>query len=118
MHAIAAIAACFTDVPFLARLVVIALIISSLIFYLARDLFGIFPGSWQILTLERDVVSVLTRAGETFYGEVDKSTVVLPYLIVLRIKVGEGSWRVSRVLFPDALGSGEFRDLRVRLNYS
>lgn len=114
----AAIAACFTAMPLLARLVVFALIISSLIFYLARELFGILPGSWLKLTLERDAVSVLTHAGETFYGEVDKSTVVLPYLIVLRIKVGDGSWMVSRVVFPDALGSGEFRDLRVRLNYS
>lgn len=114
----AAIAVCFTDMPSGARLVIFALIISSLLFYLARDVFRIFPGSWLKLVFERGEVKVLTRTGASFYGKVEKSTVVLPYLIALHIKVEGSSRRIYRVLFPDALESGEFRDLCIRLKFS
>lgn len=118
LHAMAAIAACLTDMPVAARSVVLALIASSLFFYFSRDVFGIFAGSWTRLSMVGGEVSVVTRAGVTFHGKVAQSTVVFPHLIVLRI-ISEGRFRpVSRVIFPDALGRAEFRDLCVRLKFN
>jgi hypothetical protein len=118
LHAITAIAACLIDMPVAAILVILALVASSLFFYLARDVFGMFAGSWTRFSMAGGEVSVVTRAGVTIHGKVAQSTVVFAHLIVLRI-IPEGGFRtVSRVIFPDALGRAEFRDLCVRLRFN
>ena len=118
LHAITAIVACLADMPVAVISAILALIASSLFFYLARDVFGIFAGSWTRFSMSGDGVSVVTRAGVTWHGIVAESTVVFPHLIVLRIIPEGGSRPVSRVILPDALGRNEFRDLCVRLRFN
>lgn len=118
LHVVTAIVACLADMPVAAISVILALLASSLFFYLARDVFGIFAGSWTRLSMSGDELSVVTRAGVTWHGVVAESTVVFAHLIVLRIIPAGATRPVSRVIFPDALGRGEFRDLCVRLRFS
>jgi hypothetical protein len=118
LHAITATAAYFTDIPVAARSALLVLIASSLLFYLARDVLGIFASSWTRLSMTGGEVSVDTRAGVTFHGKVAESTVVFSHLLVLRIITEGGLRPVSRVIFPDALGLDEFRNLCVRLRFS
>lgn len=70
---------------------------------------GIFPGSWRKLAFERDEVSVLTRSGVALHGKIAKSTLVFPCLIAIHINEGDNSRWISRILFEDAVGKGEFR---------
>ena len=118
LHAVTAIVACLADMPVAAISVILALLASSLFFYLARDVFGIFAGSWTRLSMSGDELSVVTRAGVTWHGVVAETTVVFAHLIVLRIIPAGYTRPVSRVIFPDALGRGEFRELCVRLRFS
>lgn len=58
------------------------------------------------------------RRGAVVTGSVDRSSVVLPWLVVLRVRVPNRHRRHGVVLMPDALGRDEFRRLRTRLRWS
>ncbi len=63
-------------------------------------------------------VSVVVREGSGFSGQVANRTVVSPCFVMLRIRRDEHRLPVSRVIFPDALGADEFRDLCVHLKFA
>ena len=117
-HAIAAFAVYMTAMPWTARLAVFLLIALSLFYYLARDAFLIFSGSWREISLDQSSVSVVARDGSKLIGRVTEKTIVSPYFVLLRIRP-EGRYRpVSRVIFPDAMDGDAFRELRVRLKFA
>ena len=117
-HAIAASVVYMTAMPWTARLAVFLLIALSLSYYLARDAFLVFSGSWRELSLDQSSVSVVARDGSKLIGRVTEKTIVSPYFVLLRIRP-EGRYRpVSRVIFPDAMGGDAFRELRVRLKFA
>lgn len=94
------------------------LIVLSLSYYLARDVFLIFSDSWHEISLDQNSVSVVARDGSKLIGQIAGKTIVSPYLVLLRIKP-EGRYRpVSRVIFPDAMDMDAFRELRVRLKFA
>jgi toxin CptA len=65
-----------------------------------------------------DECELQTRAGGQVRGQVDPSSFVLPWLIVLRV-AGPGRWRRrSVVLLADAVHAQELRRLRVRLRWA
>jgi hypothetical protein len=118
LHMIAAIIVYATAAPPAIRWVIILLIALSLIYYLARDVFLFLPDSWSEISLDQSGVSVVARDGSSFLARVTDTTVVSPCCIVLRGKLDGHRWLVSRVIFPDALSAGEFRELCVRLKFA
>jgi hypothetical protein len=63
-------------------------------------------------------VSVVTRDGSGFSGEIADGTVASPYFAVLRVEREGHRLPVFRAIFPDALGTGAFRELCVRLRFA
>lgn len=117
-HAIVAVVAYMTVMPLGAWLAVLMLIMLSLLYYLARDALLLFPDSWHEISFDQGSVSVVTRNGSSFAGQVAGKTVVSPHLIVLRLRLENRRLPVSRAIFPDALGAGGFRELCVRLKFT
>jgi len=164
-HAIAATAVYATAMPPAARLAILILVLLSLIYYLARDVLLMLPGSWREIAFENHPhpnlldgttshstrlqetaakslvipegegtiasspasgrglrrglgsVSLVTRDGSVFSGQVSGKTTVSPYFAVLRIRPEGHRLPVSRTIFPDALDAGAFRELSVLLKF-
>ncbi len=115
LHMITAVVVYVTDVPPIIRLTMLLLILLSLLCHLARDVLLLLPGSWCDIAFDQSSVSVVSRDGSSILGQVANKTVVSPYFVVLRIRSDSHWLPVFRVIFPDALGAGEFRELCVRL---
>jgi len=118
LHSITAIIVSATAMPVAARAAAFVLILLSLGYHLARDVLRLFPDSWIALSLDQDGVSVVTRDGRRYSGQIEKKTVVYPHFIVLRITQEGRRLPVIRVIFPDALDDGAFRELCVRLKFA
>ena len=118
LHMIAAIVVYATAMPLSAKLAILLLISLSLFYYLARDVLLLFPDSWREISLDQEGVSVTVRDGSRFLGQVANQTVVSPYLIVLCVRLEGHRLLVCRVIFPDALNPGEFRELCVHLKFA
>jgi len=117
-HAMVAIVVSVTVMSLAARLAILLLILLSLIYYLARDALLLFPGSWREILFDQGRVSVVTRDGSGFSGQVAGKTTVSPYFIVLRVRLEGRRLPVFRTIFPDALDAGEFRELSVYLKFA
>lgn len=117
-HMIAATIVYATDLPSVLRLAIILLIALSLIYHLARDVFLSFPDSWHEISFDKRDISVLLRDGSSFLAQVTNTTFVSPFCILLRVRLEGHHSLVSRVIFPDALSAGEFRELCVRLKFA
>lgn len=117
LHITAAAVVHMTAMPSMVRLATIVLILLSLVYYLARDVLFLLPDSWREMSLNQDGVSLVTRGGSKFLGQVTNKTVVSPLLIILRVRLEDRHRLVSRVIFPDALGAVAFRELCVRLRF-
>lgn len=117
-HATAATVVCVTTLPLAARLAMLVLILSSLIYYLARDILLLLPDSWCKISLDQDSVLLATRNGLDLIGKVMGKTTVSPYFIVLCVRLEGKRLPVYRTIFRDALDAGAYRELCVRLRYS
>lgn len=117
-HAMVAIVVYMTVMPPAARLAMLILILLSLFYYLARDALLFFPDSWREISFDQDRVSVVTRNGSCLSGQVSGKTVVSPYFSVLRIRLEGHRLTVFRTIFPDALGTGAYRELSVHLKFA
>ena len=118
LHMIAATVVYMTVMPLSAKLVILLLIALDIIYYLARDVLLLLPGSWREISLSQDGVSVIARDGSGFLGQVTNNTVVSPYFVVLCMRLEGHRLLTSRVIFPDALNSDAFRELCVRLKFA
>jgi len=117
-HAIVATVVSMTVMPLAARLAMLMLVLLSLIYYLARDVLLLFPDSWREIAFDQGSVSVVTRDGSGFSGQVTSNTTASPYFAVVRIRPDGHRLPVSRTIFPDALDTGAFRGLSVHLRFS
>ena len=118
LHMMAATAVYLTAMPQEARLAMLLLISLSLIYYLARDAFLLLPDSWCEITLDQGGVAVVTRDGSKLFGRFAKESTVSSFLVVLCVKLDGHRLPVSRVIFPDALSAGAFREFCVRLKFA
>lgn len=117
-HGMAATVVYVAAMPLANRLAMLLLIFLSLSYYLARDVLLLMPDSWRKISLDQGSVSVVTRDGSGFIGQVANETVVSAHLIVLCLRLEGRRLLVARVIFPDALDAGAFRELCVRLRFS
>jgi hypothetical protein len=118
LHMIVATAVYATAMPLPVKLVMLVLIFMSLLYYLARDVLLFFLDSWREISLDQNGVSVITRDGSSFLGQVANTTVVCPYFVVLCVKLEGHRLMVSRVIFPDAMSKGAFREFCVHLKFA
>ena len=118
LHLITAAVVWATTMRLEVRLSLLLLIFLSLLYFLARDVFLLLPDSWCEISLEQEGVAVVTRDGTKLSGQIAKTTTLSPYCIVLRIKQDGRLLPISRVIFPDALRAGAFRELCVGLQFA
>jgi hypothetical protein len=117
-HMIVATVVYATAMPLPVKLVLFMLIAMSLFYYLARDALLLLPGSWREISLDQEGVSVVTRDGSICPGQIANQTVVSPYFVALCVKLEGHRLLVSRVIFPDAMSPGAFREFCVRLKFA
>lgn len=117
-HLLAAIIVYATAMPLVFKIVAILLAAISLVYYLARDVFIFLPTSWHRISLAPDGVKVTISGGSSFLGQVAGATIVSGYCIMFRVRLDRHHFLVSRVIFPDSLSQGEFRNLSVGLRFS
>jgi hypothetical protein len=117
LHMIAAMLLYVTAMAPEARMAMLLPVLLSLFYYLARDVFLLLPDSWHEIFLDQGEVVIVTRRGSKLIGRIVNTTAVSPYFIVLRIKLEGSHLLQSRVIFPDALNVGAFREICVRLKY-
>lgn len=118
LHMMAVFAVYATAMPWPAKLAVFVLIILSLSYYLARDVLLLLRNSWRDITLNQKDVSVVTRSGTGFLSQIANETFVSPYFVVLCVKPEGQRMLVGRVIFPDAMSIGAFRELCVHLKFA
>jgi hypothetical protein len=118
LHIIAATVVYATAMPLPVKLVMLPLISLSLFYYLARDVLLLFPDSWREISLDQNGVSVIVRDGSSFLGQVANKTVVSPYFVVLCVRLEGHRLMVSRVIFPDAMSTGAFREFCIHLKFA
>lgn len=117
-HSVVAAVVYLTAIPLPARLALFLLITLSLFYHLVRDVLLLHPNSWRELILLEPGESVLSRNGSGLIVQRADRAIVSPYFVVLRINLGGHHQSASRVIFPDALAPGAFRELCVFLKYS
>ena len=117
-HLAAASVVVATAIALPAKLLLLLLIAFSLAYYLLRDGLLLLPDSWHEISLNQKEVSVVTRSGPGLLGQVANQTVVSPYFVVLRVRPQGRHKPVFRVLFPDSMRPGAFRELCVHLKFA
>jgi hypothetical protein len=118
LHMIAAMLVYLAAMATEAKMAMLLPVLLSLVYYLARDVFLLLPDSWHEISLGQDGVAVVTRRGSRFLGQVANETTVSPYFVVLCVRLEGHQLPDSRVIFPDALGEGAFREICVRLKFA
>ena len=118
MHATAALVVSVTEVPLIFKVATILMVAFSLVYYLARDVLMFLPVSWHEILLEQKGVKVVARDKSSFRAKVANSTIVNPYCIVFRVGLDVRHLLVSRVIFPDSMSPGEFRELCIGLKFA
>lgn len=118
MHMTVATVVYLTDITLPTRLALLLLTTLSLFYHLARDVFLILPNSWCEVSLLSGSQSVVTRDGSRIPFRIANKTIVSPHFILLHASLEGHHLPSSRVIFPDALDTGVFRELCVRLRFS
>ena len=118
LHMMAATAVYVTAIAWPIRLPILMLIFLSLFYYLVRDVLLLFPDSWREILFDKNGVSVTARDGSRRLGQVSHESVASPYFVVLCVKLEGRRLLVYRVVFPDALGAGAFRELCIYLKFA
>jgi hypothetical protein len=107
-----------TLMPLAAKLVLVMLTLLSLLFHLARDALLLLPDSWRQISFEQGRLSVVTKDGSSYSGPMASQATVSPYFALLSVRPEGHRLRIYRAIFPDALDTGVFRGLCVRLKFS
>lgn len=114
--AIALCAIWATNLAVWLQLVLTVLVVASLYYHTERHVLLHSRAAWQSFYWSKGGLVVVTRTGEELQAEVLPGTVVTAYFVLIRARVGQRGV-VSQLIFRDALGEDEFRELRVRLRF-
>ena len=119
VHATAASVVHATALPATVSMVAYLLILASLTYYLLRDVLLRLPNSWREIALDQQAISVAMQDGSGLSGRVERSTVVNRHFVVLSVTLeASKQQQVRRVIFPDAMRAGAFRELCVHLRFA
>ncbi|MGA7595350.1 MAG: protein YgfX [Gallionella sp.] len=118
LHLVAASVVVATVMALPAKLLFLLLMAFSLAYYLLRDVLLLLPGSWREISFNQHEVAVVTRSGPGLLGQVASQSVVSPYFVVLSVRPQGRHRPVFRVIFPDSMRPGAFRELCVHLKFA
>lgn len=118
LHLAAALVVSETAMSLPAKLLMFLVLALSLTYYLLRDVLLLLPGSWHEISLDQSEVSIVARNGSGFLGQIANQTVVNPHFVVLCVKSDKHRKLVCRVIFPDSISPGAFRELCVHLKFA
>ena len=107
-----------TNLAWIVKLILLALIVLSLIYDLLRDVGLRFTHSWREITLKQDGVSIGLQGGLISTGQLLNTSLVFSYFVILIVKLEGRRFNAARVIFRDALNPESFRELCVYLKYS
>lgn len=105
-----------TQLALTIRMSLIAVVLFSMAYWLAREALRVLPNAWRILEIDARSVRVECRNGAVISGQIQSDSLIFPLCIVLRIRPQERLLSGATVLFRDALNPDEYRRLCVRLN--
>ncbi len=89
----------------------------SLSYYLRRDAWLSLSSSCVAVRVEGGQVVLATQGGRELAGQLQRDSVVTPYLVVLNVLPQGARFARSVVIFPDAIAAEAFRELRVILRW-
>jgi hypothetical protein len=118
LHMMVTTAVYATAMPLPVKLVMFLLIFMILFYYFVRDVLLLLPNSWREISLDQHSVKVISRDGSNLLGQVANKTVVSPHFVVLCVKLEGHLLLVTRVIFPDAMSAGAFREFCVHLKFA
>jgi hypothetical protein len=105
-----------TQLALTIRMLLIAVILFSMAYWLAREALRVLPNSWRILEIDAKSVRVECMNGAVISGQIQSGSLIFPLCIVLCIRPQEHLLSGSTVLFRDALNPDEYRRLCVQMN--
>lgn len=103
--------------PIWGRLVLAAMVLSSLAYFLWRDAWLAAPDSCIELVAGGEGVMLVLRNGARLRGRISKSSLVTPYLTVLNVSLPQRKGMRSVLILPDSMARDSFRRLRVWLKW-
>lgn len=118
VHMIAACVVAETLIPVSTRVATIILIFVSLSYHLARDALLLLPDSWREISYQQGRLSVVSQGGMHLSGPLAGRAAVTPHFLVIGVRPEGCRLPVFRLIFPDSLDAGTFRELCVRLKFS
>jgi toxin CptA len=117
LGALAIVVAMSPAVPWITPLV-IALVLSW-VWSLRRHALLRTPRAFVVVELKDETACALQRRnGDWVYGDINTSSYVLPWLIVLHISARDRKLGIRLALFPDSMARDLHRRLRVRLRWA
>jgi toxin CptA len=93
------------------------LLLWALLYYLRRDAWLLLSSSPAAIRLLGKDITLLTRDGREWHGQILGDSLVTPVLTILNIWLPGTKSRRSVVIFPDSLEMERFRELRVKLKW-
>lgn len=107
-----------TELPLTVRCALILSILLNLGYFVFRDFLMLLPNSWTRIALAPNGLEVVTRNGSIFTCSAAGKTFVSPYFVVIRANIQGHFFNSSRVIFPDGLSPGRYREFCVSLKYA
>jgi len=118
MHFLSLLLAWLMPLPFWFKLLISPALLASGAFYVKRDALLTAPDSTIALQVHSDCqCEIQNRQGEWVDAELLGTSFVAPYLTVLNFKIAGKRLAKHVVIFPDAVNSEHFRQLRVLLKW-
>ena len=118
MHFFCILLVWLMPLPFWLMGITSIVLLASAVFYFKRDGLLAFPHSIIALQVHSDCqCEIKSRQGEWIEAELLGTSFVAPYLTVLNFKVAGKRLARHIVIFPDAVDSEDFRQLRVLLKW-
>ena len=117
VHVVVIIVVCLVIMPLPVKSTLLLLVVLNLTYYLLRDVFLLLPNSWREVALVPDRLLITVRDRVKVDGQIAERVIVTPYFVVLRANLEGQYFTDSRVIFPDALDKGAFRELCVLLKF-
>jgi toxin CptA len=116
-HAIVMAALLFLPFPNVALILLLIVLSWSMTYYMLRDARLKLDSSYVALRLEDDHIALIDLKGGEVTGELLRSSMVMPHLVVLNIAVQGQRQKRNVVLMSDSMDAESFRRLRVALKW-
>ena len=101
------------------KLALLGLVVTVSTYLILRDALLALPNAWREISLnQKDEISLTQQNGLSFVATIQHSSVVMPFLTVLNVKLSGRFWSSSLILLPDSADADAFRRWRVWLKWA